>query len=819
MTKKKKSAKVQPIKGAAVGVFLCECGKRIDGKVDLGRLQALLEDSPLVDHVEILPYSCERPGLSEIRKRVTGKGLNRLVVAGCARRIMLRKFERELEDTGLEEGQIDMINLRDHIASVNDGSPEDLALKASKVIQASAAGLKELTPSPKQRIEIDLPVMILGGGIATYSAAQELARAGIEVIMAVQTEDVEDEIRILHERYPGERSYHDRLMKIMTEIEENPIVKRISVGELEEVMGMVGNYTVTFSAEGNQPPRIYKAGTIIAALDGEMLNQGSDFGHDGKRVLCHTEMDEHIWLFDVPAHPVVFWVNDLETDQPDYAHLSARTAWNMATHIRDNNRNCNLKILYNDRISPPLNAQERAQARRENIQWIPYDGNVRPTVQDGYITYNEQGSQIERELPWEQLVLSPRRHPGLEQLKVARILGLHVHGEEFLERNPQMVRPEQVGMEEKFLAGSARNPCDLRECLRQGRRAAHRTSEIMQKSKAGTLFAPRMVCSVDPEKCIGCGLCKEICDCGGIAPVEGKGGGIPRVVDPMTCTGGGTCAAACPYHALVLQNNTTAQREALVSVLARNLAGDEVMGFGCRWGGAAAADNAGVRGIHHNARFHLLQVDCIGQLDATVMGRAFWEGANGLLLLGCPPEECHHSYGLDHTWSRVLLVKKLLSLIGLERDRIALAHMDLNHPEQLARTVDRFVAMIDELGPIPKDRETRAKLNDLHDTLRTPRVRWVLGASLRRPYETTYPTDQRNALAYDETLSDVLKEEFLRTRVFNFLRRESRVLHLNDIVGSIHEEKQRVLNCLKDLSDEGMISRIYKDRIPYYTLQ
>ncbi len=817
--KKQKSSKVKSIKEDAVGVFLCECGDRIEGKVDLSRLQEILEDSPLVDHVQILPYSCERPGLSEIREAVGRNGISRLIVAGCARRILLKKFERGLADLGLQEGQIDMINLRDHVASVNEGEPGDLAVKGAKLIQASAAGLKALVPSPKQKVNIDGPVMILGGGIATYSAAQELAHAGIEVVMAVYTEDIEDEIRILHERYPGERRYHDRLMKIMTEVEENPQIRRISVGELEEVMGTVGNYTVTFSAEGNQPPRIYKAGAIIAALDGEMLNQGTDFGHDGKRVLCHTEMEEHIWLHGVPAHPVVFWINDQETDQPDYAALSARTAWNMAVYFRENNKKSELTILYNDRIAPPLNAEERARARRDNIRWVPYDGSVRPTVQDGYITYNEPGSQLERELSWKQLVLSPRRHPGLEQLKVARILGLHVHGEEFLERNPQMVRPEQVGMEEKFLAGSARLPCDLRETLRQGRRAAHKTAEIIQEAVSGELYAPRMVCMVDPEKCIGCGLCKEICDCGGIAPVEGKGGGIPRVVDPMTCTGGGTCAAACPYHALVLQNNTTTQREARVSVLARELAENEVMGFGCRWGGGAAADNAGVRGIQYNTRFHLLEVDCIGQLDATVMGRAFRDGANGLLLLGCPPEECHHSYGLDHTWSRVLLVKKLLSLIGLDRDRIALAHLDLNHPEQLARTVDRFVSIIDELGPIPDDAETIAKLNDMYDTLRTPRVRWVLGASLRRPWETTYPTDQRNALAYDETLTDVVKEEFLRMRVFNFLRRESRILHLTDIVDSIREEKQRVLNCLKDLSDEGMISRIYKDRVPYYTLQ
>jgi len=45
-----------------------------------------------------------------------------------------------------------------------------------------------------------------------------------------------------------------------------------------------------------------------------------------------------------------------------------------------------------------------------------------------------------------------------------------------------MVRPEQVGMEEKYPAGSAKKPCDLKETIRQGKRATHRTAEIIKKS-------------------------------------------------------------------------------------------------------------------------------------------------------------------------------------------------------------------------------------------------------------------------------------------------------------------------------------------------
>ncbi|RJR43483.1 MAG: hydrogenase iron-sulfur subunit [Desulfobacteraceae bacterium] len=801
-----------------IGVFLCECGGKISSRVDLSTMQRMVKQNPGVAHAETLPFPCLNPGLARIKEAVVERRLNRVIVAGCEHRIMLKKFLAHLEEVGLQKGEIDMVNIRNYVAFVGNGDGRRLADKGAKLIDAAAAGLHALIPSPKSRIDFKAPVMIVGGGIATYSAAQELLRQGIETTIAIHTEEIEDEIRMLHERYPGERGYHERLTRLMKEVEESPLVKRITSGELDRVTGVVGDFTLTFTSGKSKLPTIYRAGSIIAALDGEMLNLGAEFGHDGKRVVCHTEMEEFLWVHGVPDHRVLFWINDMETDRA-YSHLSAKTAWNMARYIREKNVLSQVSILFDDRMKAPLSVTERAGARELEIQWIPYDGAIRPTIQNGFITYYEPDSHMERELAWDRLVLSPKRNPGLEQIKLAEILGFHVREGEFLERNPQMVRPEQVGLDERFLAGSARKPCDLREALRQGRRAARKTAEIVMKAREGKLFAPRMVCSVDPKKCTGCGLCKDICDCGGISPGEAMSYGVPRVVDPMVCTGGGTCAAACPYQALVLKHNTTLQREERVAALASRLTGSEVMGIGCSWGGAAAADNAGLRGLKHDERFYLLPIDCIGQLDPTVMGRAFLEGANGLLLIGCPPEECHHSYGIDHAWSRVMAMKKLLAIVGLERERIALAHADLNKPEEYVRTVNLFVADMERLRPIDRNDQMTTKLRDLYETLKNPRVRWVLGTGLRRPWETRYPADQRYGLAYDETLSDVLLEEFLRIRITKLLKQWGAILDLAGITRVLGEEKEKVQVCLAEMAKEGIITQLYKDRVPFYTMQ
>jgi heterodisulfide reductase subunit A len=803
--------------GARCGVFLCQCGPKIAPRVDLPALEKLLQQRLPAAHVETLPFPCLAPGLENIKAAVRRQQLDRLVIAGCEPRLMLKKFGQELKEVGLEEERLDIVNLRDHIAQAVAGEPADLADKSGKLIEAAVAGLMALIPTGREKIDYTGPVMIVGGGLASYSAALELLRHEIETVVMLTTDEPEDEIRMLHERYPGERHYHGRLRQLIQEVSASPYIRKITKGDLKKVTGRWGDYTVTISTGPQQPPQVLKVGAIIAALDGEMLHQGAQFGHDGVKVLCHTEMEEYLWMHGAPDHRTVFWVNDLETDSP-FAQLSARGAYNLARYIKEHAVKAKVGILYNEQISLPLSTAERLKARALGIDLIPYASDVRPTLQSGYITFNRKDDQIEQELPWDQLVLSPVRAAGFESTNAAEILGMKIEEHHFLERHPQMVRPDQVRLDEKLIAGSARTPCDLQETLRQGHRAAQKMAHLIQLARAGQLYAPPQVCRVDPNLCTGCGLCAEICDCGGFSPVEAGGGGIPRVVDPMVCTGGGTCSAACPHLALTVTNNTTAQREARVAALARNLAANEVLGFGCAWGAAAAADHAGLQGLQHHPGFYLFSVRCVGQIDPTIMGRAFMEGSNGLLLIGCKPENCHHSYGLDHTWSRVLMVKKLLELCGLERQRICLAHGDLNEPQQFVRTVDSFMATMERLGPIIRDDKTQTKLEALYDTLHNPRVRWVLGAGLRRPWETNYPLDQRHAIDYDHTLTDVLTEEFIRTRISNLLKQEARLWQLDDVAQALEIDKKMAVNCLKDLTSEGIISRIFKDRIPYYSM-
>ncbi|MBU0994444.1 MAG: hydrogenase iron-sulfur subunit [Proteobacteria bacterium] len=801
-----------------IGVFICKCGQKIDPFIDLSAMKVTVSKTDDVTCCEVLPYPCLEPGMTEIIKSIKEKEVNRLVVAGCESRLMLKKFEKRLESEGLKKGQIDVVNLRGHVAAVSDLSPKEKAEKGARLVNASIAEMRALHPSIQQNVHIEHPPMILGGGVASFTAAQELARKGIECYLSIPETDPDIILQQLYQKYLGERSNYPRLKKIIEDVLKNDRVTILPETEIVSLSGITGDYSAALTVPGELNRKRYQVGTIIACLDGELTAPGPEFGYDGKTVLCQTDLENIIYNAVIPSGQTVFWINDYETGQEEYARLSTRSAWTMSRHILENSKKSQVIILYNQKMSLPLTASERSLSRKLGIIWVPYDKAVQPVIQLGFVSFGGVNDHLEHEIPWDRIVLSPIRKIGGNSMQTAKILGIIHEESEFLGVHHAKVRPEMVGREESYLAGSARYSCDLNEALNQGKQAGKKNAEMYQKSAENTLFAPRVVCIVDTTKCVGCGQCQEICDCGGIGIAEGLGGGIPRVVDPMVCTGGGTCAAACPYQALTLQNNTNDQREARVGELAKQLKNNEFVAFACSWAGLPAADNAGNRGLNYNPDIHIIGIPCVGQIDPSVMARAFVDGAPGLLLVGCDPENCHHSFGVDHAWSRVNILKKLFTLCGFDRRRITMAHADLNHPEDFVKTVESFSKMLKALGPIEKTPDNQKKLESIYKLVKTnSRVRLLLSSGLRRPWEATYRGDQRYALEYDRSdFMDALKEELLKVRLEGIFREESRPFDLDEIISKVVDDQNRIINQLSELVAEGAIERTYKQGKPFY---
>ena len=280
-----------------------------------------------------------------------------------------------------------------------------------------------------------------------------------------------------------------------------------------------------------------------------------------------------------------------------------------------------------------------------------------------------------------------------------------------------------------------------------------------------------MVVTVDQDLCEGCGLCSEICTCGSVENVKPAPGPIIRTVDPHTCDGGGSCAAACPYGAMKVLNNTMQQLEARVRAVVSHMNETDVLGFACSWGGQGAAELAAVRNLTYPGRLFMIPVRCLGTIDPSILSMAFLNGANFVMLAGCTPTaSCHYGYGVDHTWFRVSLVKKLLGMSGLG----TAAHWAGIRGCQRAGVIRQNGGILpgteaDRIGPIERTEERRQRLLAAHATLHRPRVRWVLGASLRRPSEPEFPGSLMNPVEFDEIMQEVTEEEYFCARIIGVL--------------------------------------------------
>lgn len=800
---------------ARIGLFLCHCGGKISDRLDLVAVDNLVKNEEGVAHTEIMPFWCLSPGLEALQETVKEKDLNRVIMGGCSERLMTKKFVKALEAVGLEEPQFGMVNLRDHVAQVNLGDPEELARKGAALVSGATASMRLLEPHKPIEVEFNGPALIMGGGVSGFNAARELAKHGMESVIITQAEGPDDVLRELPRTYPGNVLYRGELGEMIGAVFEDPRVTVKNARQVEYLTGHLGEYRVGLKDEAGEVAETLGS-SIVLALDRKFTSGNGSYFGDGERIIDQIEMERRMVDRDIPDGNALFWINDREIggESPE---ISAAAAWHNSLALTRDYPNAAPTILYPNDIRLPLTVADLGEARRLGISLVPYRAGVHPTVQVGYVTYLSADDHMEKELQWDMMVLSSVPEPEVQFQDLIRWLPIFVENSGKIAKSPIKLRPGQHTDEGLYLTGSAAGLGDIDEMLRQGKNAAKGILGLRERAQNGGLKSPAVVVSIDQDLCEGCGLCSEICPCGGVETKTTTGGAEPRRVDPHACTGGGTCAAACPYDAAKVLNNTTQQLEARVRAVLSRMNENEAIGFVCAWGGMAAADLAGIKGYTYNSGIYLIPVNCLGSIDPAVLSMAFLNGVSGILLAGCPPGICHYSHGVDHTWNRANFIKKLLTLSGLDRRRIALGYADVNQPEAFVRLVDSFMERLAGLGPMPTDEETKKMLLAMHATVHRPRVRWILGVGLRRPAETDYPADQRSALEFDRTMLGVLGEEYLAARVLNLVAQQA--LNTRQIADALGIESEKIAAMLPDMVKEGRITREgWVDSYPVYTI-
>jgi len=125
-----------------------------------------------------------------------------------------------------------------------------------------------------------------------------------------------------------------------------------------------------------------------------------------------------------------------------------------------------------------------------------------------------------------------------------------------------------------------------------------------------------------------------------------------------------------------------------------------IVGFTCNWCSYRAADMAGTSRTKYAPNVRLIRLMCSGRLDPTFVMKALSNGADGVLITGCHPGECHYIEQNYKALRRYLLLRRVLQGLGIEPERVKLVWASAAEGVKLAHEINAFVEEIRELGPL-----------------------------------------------------------------------------------------------------------------------
>jgi len=126
----------------------------------------------------------------------------------------------------------------------------------------------------------------------------------------------------------------------------------------------------------------------------------------------------------------------------------------------------------------------------------------------------------------------------------------------------------------------------------------------------------------------------------------------------------------------------------------------KIVAFFCNWCTYLAADLAGTSRVKYASNIRVVRTMCSGRVDPQLILWAFRQGADGVLVGGCHPGDCHYQEGNYKTLRRMVLLRRLLPQFGIAPERLRLEWISASEAERLRDVVNSFTEQIRQLGPL-----------------------------------------------------------------------------------------------------------------------
>ena len=280
---------------------------------------------------------------------------------------------------------------------------------------------------------------------------------------------------------------------------------------------------------------------------------------------------------------------------------------------------------------------------------------------------------------------------GTEELSQILNISLDPHG--FLLEKHLKVNPSESSVNGIYIAGAIQGPKDIPSSIAQAESAASKAIALISKGKVK--LDPHIV-YYDPEKCEMCRLCENICN---FKAIEFKDNEL--ILTQQNCAGCGACAAMCPNDALYIPGFSDTQIKSQVEAsIEEKKEFPLIVAFLCNWCSYAGADLAGVSKMNYPTNIRPIRVMCTAMLDPAIVFEAFFQGADGVLIGGCYPQDCHYDEGFMKAETRYQSIREMLAETGINEKRVRIESISAGEGEKFARVISEFTDQIEGLGPL-----------------------------------------------------------------------------------------------------------------------
>ena len=226
-----------------IGVYTCHCGSNIAGIVDCEGVTEFARGLDSVVVARDYKYMCSDPGQNLIKADIKEHGLNRVVVASCSPRMHEPTFRRACQDADLNQYLFEMANIREHCSWVHVDK-EMATEKAKALVSAAVSRVYYQEPLETKEVPVNPNVLVVGGGIAGIQASLEVADSGHQVYLVEKDPSIGGHMAMFDKTFPTLDCAACILTPKMTTVGQHPYIQLMTLSEVEDVSGYVGNFKV-----------------------------------------------------------------------------------------------------------------------------------------------------------------------------------------------------------------------------------------------------------------------------------------------------------------------------------------------------------------------------------------------------------------------------------------------------------------------------------------------------------------------------------------------------------------------------------------------